>query len=415
MSVHRIYFFIVVFFSASFLSAQNPDIEQRLESLSRELEKIENRRDSLHAEMEEVKLTKIISDLKAWGLPDSPYIAHSAMILSYNERHEQANWVAHVILPDIQDGAVSRTNDFRPDPKVLTGTAEEEDYFLKFLQEDSSYVYDGYGYDRGHLAPSADFRWSYTALSESYYYSNMSPQRPGFNRYSWAELENSLRSYIYNQEEKSQVYVVTGPLLHDSLPYVKRSKNKVSIPEKYFKIAVDLKNERGIGFILPNRQTDAPLETYAASIREIENRLGYDFSNQLDSATQNKIELNSNVKEWLNIPETDVEPLSPTSLPRGHFNTVQAKIHMGKNRKIKVCGTVVAMRKSRSGNLWMNLDKNFPNHIFSAYIPNEKLSGFPYNPMEEWNQKQVCIEGKVNDFDNIPTIRIKRQSQIMAY
>lgn len=415
MSAHRICFFMLVFLSASFLSAQDPDIEQRLESLSRELEKIDNRRESLHAEMEEVKLTKIISDLKAWGLPDSPYIEHSAMILSYNERHEQANWVAHVILPDIQDGAVSRTNDFRPDPRVLTGTAEEQDYFLKFLQKDSSYVYDGYGYDRGHLAPSADFRWSYTALSESYYYSNMSPQRPGFNRYSWAELENALRSYIYNQEEKSQIYVVTGPLLHDSLPYVKRSKNKVSIPEKYFKIAVDLKNERGIGFILPNRQTDAPLETYATSIREIEDRLGYDFSNQIDGTTQDKIELDHNVKEWLGIPETDVEPLSPTSLPRDHFNTVQAKIHMGKNRTIKVCGTVVAMRKSRSGNLWMNLDKNFPNHIFSAYIPNEKLSGFPYNPMEEWNQKQVCIEGKVNDFDNIPTVRIERQSQIVAY
>jgi endonuclease G len=125
--------------------------------------------------------------------------------------------------------------------------------------------------------------------------------------------------------------------------------------------------------------------------------------------------LEYDAKEWLGIPETDVEPLSPTSLPRGHFNTVQAKIHMGKNRKIKVCGTVVSMRKSRSGNLWMNLDKNFPNHIFSAFIPKDKVSGFPYNPMKEWKQKQVCIEGKVSDFDNIPTIRIERQNQIVAY
>ncbi len=411
MSVARALFLLYCLLFVSCLNLQAQPIQQQLDSLTEILENIDAQRVQVLSQLEKVKLDKISHDLKAWGLPDSPYIEHAAMMLSYNEKHEQANWVAHIILPDIKDGAVTRTNDFRPDPKVTTGTAVEADYFLKYLQEDSTYIYDGYGYDRGHLAPSADFRWSYTALSESYYYSNMSPQRPGFNRYSWAELENALRSYIYNHPG-TQLYVVSGPVLHDDLPAIDRSENEVSIPESYFKIAVDLDRNRGIGFVMPNRQVSEPLETFAKPIRDIEAELGYDFGCNLSPAIQDEIETQADAKIWLNLPETDAEPLNPTQLSKGHFNTIQAKIHMGKNRKVIVCGTVVSMRKSKSGNIWMNLDKNFPNHLFSAYIPKDKVLGFPFNPIEDWSQKEVCIEGKVQDFDNIPTIRIDRSKQV---
>ena len=411
MSVLRSQLLLLLLSFAAFLDLHAQPIQKQLDSLTAILEAMDAQRSQVLSQLEGVKLNKIRVDLKAWGLPDSAYITHSAMMLSYNEEHEQANWVAHIILPDIKDGAVTRTNDFRPDPKVKTGTAVEADYFLKYLQEDSSYVYDGFGYDRGHLAPSADFRWSYTALSESYYYSNMTPQRPGFNRYSWAELENALRSYVYNHPG-TQLYVVSGPVLHEDLPAISRSVNGVSIPESYFKIAVDLDRQRGIGFIMPNRQISAPIETFAKPIREIEAELGYDFGSNLPAEIQDEIETQTEVKIWLDLPESDVQPLDPTQLSKGHFNTIQAKIHMGKNREIIVCGTVVSMRKSKSGNIWMNLDKNFPNHVFSAYIPKDKVLGFPFNPMEQWSQKELCIEGVVQNFDNIPTIRIDRSKQI---
>ena len=411
MSVLRSQLLLLLLSFAAFLDLHAQPIQKQLDSLTAILEAMDAQRSQVLSQLEGVKLNKIRVDLKAWGLPDSAYITHSAMMLSYNEEHEQANWVAHIILPDIKDGAVTRTNDFRPDPKVRTGTAVEADYFLKYLQEDSSYVYDGFGYDRGHLAPSADFRWSYTALSESYYYSNMTPQRPGFNRYSWAELENALRSYVYNHPG-TQLYVVSGPVLHEDLPAISRSVNGVSIPESYFKIAVDLDRQRGIGFIMPNRQISAPIETFAKPIREIEAELGYDFGSNLPAEIQDEIETQTEVKIWLDLPESDVQPLDPTQLSKGHFNTIQAKIHMGKNREIIVCGTVVSMRKSKSGNIWMNLDKNFPNHVFSAYIPKDKVLGFPFNPMEQWSQKELCIEGVVQNFDNIPTIRIDRSKQI---
>src|SRR6056297_208959 len=412
MTLRYIFFLTWLVLLTKSLIGQTPQsIERKVDSLQSELQKIEDRRNHVLSQLEDVKLAKIRVDLKSWGLPGSSYIEHSAMILSYNEQHEQASWVAHIIIPDIRTGSVGRTNDFREDPKVLTGTAEESDYFLKYLQEDSSYIYDGFGYDRGHLAPSADFRWSAKALSESYFYSNMSPQRPDFNRRSWAELESLIRSYVYDHPE-TQLYVVTGPILHDSLPTVPRARQSLSIPEQYFKVVVDMKNQRGIGFLMPNRQISRPINECAFSIRELELTTGYNFGSNLSEQLQNKIEKETDVEVWLNLPKTDVLPLEPTSLPAGHFNTTQAKIHMGKNREVLICGTVVSMRKSNSGNLWLNLDKTFPNHVFSAYIPKSKMVNFPYDPSNEWSEKKICIEGKVQDFDKIPTIRIDRPKQV---
>src|SRR6056297_1400009 len=131
----------------------------------------------------------------------------------------------------------------------------------------------------------------------------MTPQRPGFNRYSWAELENALRSYVYNHPG-TQLYVVSGPVLHEDLPAISRSVNGVSIPESYFKIAVDLDRQRGIGFIMPNRQISAPIETFAKPIREIEAELGYDFGSNLPAEIQDKIETQTEVKIWLDLPES---------------------------------------------------------------------------------------------------------------
>ncbi|MEM8901673.1 MAG: DNA/RNA non-specific endonuclease, partial [Bacteroidota bacterium] len=232
------------------------ELEVQIAKLTEEVSKSEEYREDLVDQLKELKLKKVQQDLQSYVLPElkagEEVINHSAMSLVYDEQHEQAKWVAHIILPDIIKGDVGRTNDFRVDPLVKTGSATEVDYFLKYLQEDSTFEYDGYGYDRGHLAPSADFRWSEKALSESYYYSNMSPQLPELNRRIWAELESVIRGYIIARH-KTELYVVTGPVLHDSLPPIQRSINKVSIPEQYFKVIIDLHNQRGIGFILPNK------------------------------------------------------------------------------------------------------------------------------------------------------------------
>ena len=158
-------------FCTSLISAQRLDVQ--IQQFEAEQRALQLRQTQLLDTLESLKLRRIRRDLHVTGLPKlrpgEQLIEHAAYMLVYDEQHEQAAWVAHIIVPEVLNGNVSRTNDFRTDPLVLTGTAVEKDYFLKYKQEDGSFEYDGFGYDRGHLAPSADFRWSQQALSESYF------------------------------------------------------------------------------------------------------------------------------------------------------------------------------------------------------------------------------------------------------
>lgn len=391
------------------LNAQQ--LEEQIDRVAGELQQLAERERSLRAQLEGLKLSRIQRDLRSIGLPSADYIMHQAMALSYSEEHEQAAWVAHIILPDIVSGEVSRTNDFREDPMVRSGTAVEADYFLKFPQADGSFQYDGFGYDRGHLAPSADFRWSETALSESYFYSNMSPQVADFNRVGWADLESIIRGYIFRNPDR-QLYVVTGGILEADLPVIERGINKVSIPRYYFKVVIDPEGKTGIGFIMPNERLDYPLETYAIAIDEVEKRTGYDFFAGLPDNLEERIESQLEKKLWL--PEVnagDVEPLYAPSLAAGHFNTAQAKAYMGSNQVINVCGQVVGTRYSRSGNLWVNLDKQYPNQIFSVYIRKADLVNFSFDGQKHWINQKVCFTGKVQNMNGTPTIRIEREEE----
>ncbi|MEM9835099.1 MAG: DNA/RNA non-specific endonuclease [Bacteroidota bacterium] len=390
------------------LGAQS--IESQLSNINQELNALSEQEAALQERAENLKLTMIRRDLKAIGLPSDNYVEHSAMILEYAEAYEQASWVAHIIRPEVTTGTAYRSNDFRPDPKITTGTAVEADYFLKALQADSTYVYDGFGYDRGHLAPSADFRWSKKALSESYYYSNMSPQVADFNREGWAELEGLLRGYLYDHPS-TQLYVVTGPVLKPGLPTIKRGINGVAIPELYYKVAVDLQNSKAIGFLMPNQELPYPLSSYAVSIDEVESITGLDFFNQLP----NQAELESQVDKAYWIPEIangDVDPLYMPDLPAGHFNTVHAKRHMGSGKTIWVAGTVVSTRYSRSGNLWLNLDKKFPNQVFSVFIRKQDLANFSYDPKAAFEGKVIAVKGKIQDFNGVPTINLSKEEWV---
>lgn len=388
-------------------------LDAKIENLELQMKELDQQKEALASQVETTKLARIHRDLQKVGLPSENYIKHSALFLEYAEAYEQAKWVAHILTADVITGTAYRSNDFREDPLVTTGTAVEKDYFLKFPQEDGTYTYDGFGFDRGHLAPSADFRWSKKALSESYFYSNMSPQRPGFNRESWAELEGSMRGYIQDHPT-TQLYIVTGPVLKDGLPVIERAINKVAIPEMYFKVILDLEAGQAIGFLMPNQKTTYPLISFAKTIDEIEIATGLNFFSKIDKEVE--IEKTLDKSHWF--PETkkgDVEPIYPPSLPAGHFNTVQAKRHAKANKEITVCGTVVSTRYSRSGNLWFNLDKKFPNHIFSFYIAKKDLANFSFDPEAEFKGQVIAVKGKVRPADDAVMMQLLREEDIELY
>ena len=390
---------------------ETPEINE----IQRKINALEESKAILKAELEAAKLNWIQHQIKKIGIPSTDnteeIIDHLAFSLSYNEQHEQANWVMHVILPAISDGNATRTNDFREDPLVTTGTSLEQDYFLKEEKPDGKYKYDGFGYDRGHLAPSADFRWSEQALSESYFYSNMSPQIGDFNRLKWAELENWMREYV--TKNNTSLAIVTAPILSDGLAKIERGVNKVSIPKSFVKVALDIENNRGIGFILPHEKIERPLEYFAVSIDSVESTMGYDLFSNLNDSLENKIEAETPYLEWL--PESqkdDILAISLTNLPKGAVNTQRVNGIMNDGRKHIVCGNVVSTKKHKKGHVFINLDKKFPNQVFSLSIFESNIKNFDYEPEIYLINKQVCFKGEIGEYGNTPNMILEHSKQI---
>ncbi len=209
------------------------------------------------------------------GLPDSRIIVrHFAYTLEYDEEHEQARWVEYRLTAEMTHGPWKSCDHFRADPMILTGSAEPEDYTKS-------------GYDKGHLAPAADMAWDSTAMCESFYMSNMSPQTPSFNRGVWKRLEDQVRTWA---EESDTLWIVTGPVLRDSLPTI--GTHHVSVPEFFYKVILGVKGTEweGIGFVLANEGSKKSLDSFEVRIDSVEALTDLDFFPGLPDSLEQLIE-----------------------------------------------------------------------------------------------------------------------------
>jgi len=213
---------------------------------------------------------------------DESVILHNGYSLVYDEPCEQAKWVAYILTKKETEGIEERGNKFIEDPYVHSGSASSADYTKS-------------GYDRGHLAPAADMKWSETVMKESFFYSNMSPQTPSFNRGIWKKLEEKMRDWaiIYDS-----ILIVTGPILNGNLKKI--GVNDVCVPELYYKVIIDFKSEKskGIGFIMPNVAGSKPLSDYAKTIDEVEKLTGIDFFVQFNDLFEEKLESKLCIPCW---------------------------------------------------------------------------------------------------------------------
>ncbi len=416
MKLKKLSVIFFMLFCSTLIYGQNEQL--KIDSLIKIKIKFENEIQQLDGKISENQLKLIQIDLVKYGLPafsePDKIIHHLAFSLSYNEQHEQADWVAHIISPNVKNRSFSRTNDFREDPTVKTGSSTEKDFFIKSLKPDSTYEYDGFGYDRGHLAPSADFRWSQQAMSESYYYSNMSPQLPEFNREIWANLESFIREYVGESNEK--VYVVTGGILNNNLKKIERGVNKVSIPEKFYKVVLDYVGDSisAIGFIIPNKQTDYPVISYAVTVDEVEKQSGIDFFPALDDEIENKLESAYNINHWqTEKKKRNLAPVNRNKLPEDAINTVMARSYYDQNAK--VCGTVVEVHETKNGDFFMNFDQDFPEQLFWCTIWKSNIVNFSYNPQEYLINKKICVEGTVKQKYGKPSMSIYNENDITLY
>ena len=224
-----------------------------------------------------IAFSQVFSDF--FPVSNGELINHTYYSLAYSESHEQGEWVFYEIKKERILGLVSRTDDFREDPKIKTGSA-------------SKYDYKGSGYDRGHLAPAGDFSFSNTAMSESFFMSNMSPQHPSFNRGIWKELESLVRKWGKN----SSIYIVTGPVLDDCTSII--GINKVCIPKFYYKVIYDPLEKRMISFLLPNEKGTKNIKEYVCSTDFLEKKTNIDFFPVLEDKLERYLESTVNKENW---------------------------------------------------------------------------------------------------------------------
>lgn len=233
-------------------------------------------------------LSKTPYDNLAMGVPgyDCDIILdRMGYALGYSEKYEQPLWVTYKLTADeVQSKKARRSDDFRSDEAIPTGSATPEDYKKSY-------------FDRGHLAPAADMSFSLQAMSESFYMSNMSPQRPEFNRGIWKTLEESVRHFA---AACGAVYVVSGPVFEPDLPCITIGKNKVAVPDKYYKVILDANAAapKAIGFIIPNSNIKEDIANFAVTVDAVEKVTGLDFFSALPDSDEEKLESSCNYSQW---------------------------------------------------------------------------------------------------------------------
>ena len=185
-------------------------------------------------------------------------ITHKAYTLSYNETYEQANWVKYMLCASDLDSATAvRKNNFKVDTMIQTGTANVYDYRYS-------------GYDRGHLSPAANYIEDQTEMNESFYFSNITPQHPSFNRGIWKRLENYERKLAI---EKDTIYVITGGVLTEGLKTI--GDNEVAVPEYFYKIMYN--DSFLLCFLMKNEKSDIHIFEFMIPLDKIEEVTGLEF------------------------------------------------------------------------------------------------------------------------------------------
>lgn len=208
-------------------------------------------------------------------------VNHTHYSLAFVEAYELASWVAYELTAEELKGTVAYKEKFTEDNLVSTGSASMKDY------KDAGYVL-------GQLVPVTDMLFDEKSAGETFYLSNVVPMKPAFEKYTWKKIGDIVREWA---KDAGSLYVIAGPVLADS-PFPTFGPNMVSVPARFYKIVLDIKNERGMGFVVKNSISSGSLKPYAMSIDKIEEITGIDFFPNLEDDLENKIEAEFTPEKW---------------------------------------------------------------------------------------------------------------------
>lgn len=203
--------------------------------------------------------------------------------VSYNKDTRLPNWVAWYLTAEHTSGKAKRPNRaFHEDEEVSEPRATDGDYYNS-------------GYDRGHMCPAADNKWSEAAMYESFLFTNICPQEHGLNIGDWNEMEQACRKWA---KRFGGIYIVCGPVLYNS-KHRTIGKNKVVVPEAFFKVVLCMtERPKAIGFIYKNTGGNRPKGDYVNTVDEVERITGFDFFPSLPDDVEERVEAGYSLSDW---------------------------------------------------------------------------------------------------------------------
>lgn len=237
-----------------------------------------------HGESNTATVKSIVQYELPAKLTDRPeqIVRRKAYTVSYNSTTKCPNWVAWHLTKEHTYGKVQRSNEkFIEDP--TTGGPDNYDYINS-------------RYDRGHMCPAGDNKWDATAMTETFYFSNICPQNHNLNKYEWNDLEMRCREWA---RRYGSVDIVCGPIYLDNNAPRHIGASKVRVPDAFFKVVLCRKNGgKAIGFYYKNDGKKVSMADAVRTVDQIEKLTGIDFFHQLDDTTESRVEAKANISDW---------------------------------------------------------------------------------------------------------------------
>lgn len=190
---------------------------------------------------------------------------HKYFQILYSQTHRLPVWVEYTVTKADLKGSGKRRDNFHKD-KLLENMG---------ITPVGPNDYPGDKFDRGHMAPAADFKRSQEATDETFVMSNMAPQTANLNRRAWEKLEARVRTWICGEEKLT---VISGPILKTDLP---RLEKGITIPERFFKVVYDETPPlKSIAFIYSQSDSGDPYLNRIVDFKDVEKETGLRFSKE---------------------------------------------------------------------------------------------------------------------------------------
>ncbi|MFC2991205.1 DNA/RNA non-specific endonuclease [Halomonas tibetensis] len=217
-----------------------------------------------------------------WQSPTLPslhrVLRNEGFLVGWSDVRVNPLWVSYQ-LRAVEDPSAGPRPGFRKDWRTLWPVGTDH--------------YAGSGYDRGHMAPNYAIAAVHgrEAQLDTFYMSNMSPQRPDLNRRLWQRLEEVVIDRFVPRF--GEVQVITGPVFPERFfDNVFNRVGLVEVPEAFYKIiAVPGDKPRVLAFLMPQEVLgDEPLDAYLVSVDEIEGLTGLNFFPRLPDVVAEVLE-----------------------------------------------------------------------------------------------------------------------------